>query len=38
MLPEEVLHLIRGLDVKKANGPDGVSAYMQHQQKVLLTH
>ena len=28
VLPEEVLHLIRGLDVKKANGPDGVSAYM----------
>ena len=39
VLPEEVLHLIWGLDVKKANGPDGVSAYMlKRQQKVLLTH
>ena len=28
MSPEEVLHLIKGLDVRKASGPDGVSAYM----------
>ena len=26
--PEEVLQLIIGLDVKKASGSDGVSAYM----------
>ena len=24
---EEVLHLISGLDIRKANGPDGISAY-----------
>ena len=28
MSPEEVLHLIKGLDVRKASGPDGVPAYM----------
>ena len=28
MSPEEVLHLIKGLGVKKASGSDGVSAYM----------
>ena len=26
--PEEVLHLIKGLAVNKASGPDGVSMYM----------
>ena len=26
--PDEVLHIIYGLDVNKANGPDGTSAYM----------
>ena len=28
MTNEEVLHLISGLDISKANGPDGISAYM----------
>ena len=26
--PDEVLHIIYGLDINKANGPDGISAYM----------
>ena len=26
--PEYVLHLINGLDTTKANGPDGISAFM----------
>ena len=28
VFPEEVFHLISGLDTSKANGPDGISAFM----------
>ena len=36
--PEEVLFLIRNLDVKKANGPDGISAYMLKATAESITY
>ena len=36
--PEEVLFLIWNLDVKKANGPDGISAYMLKATAESITY